>query len=822
MSKKRKQRSTKPDEEFIHGPLRIARYGRHVVFESNWPDGAHTEMIEKAAGDHTEVVKEIDALVQAIAEMVRTLPPDQLLHRAWGEFSVRALKIEAEAEFTTEDAIALRMIDYIQSVIVSVKPAEQQKAELGDEDWKALRQKVEQLFRKLNFDYQICRTAKTKTEDPSYNDDVEEFYYKAQMYWCNVRGARYQNHEIPYLRDMFRPHSAILEELFGLTAEAFVGELAKIWHSLTYGMTDTLVEMESFRNDTLDALKAKLTAEVPESDTSFRELMQKVIVDNGWSERQELISSRFFGLKLFDVAKITSLPQALIDELSWGPGEESGFFADGEFRGWPLRIWPTFKRPFIRLGNRSYCFDLHSLFDGIYRIIQRLVLRLKPEYRETWNKLQQELSEELPIKYFQTLLPGATTHRSVYYRWHAEPGDSEKNWCETDGLLVYDDHLFIIEARAGAFTYTSPANDFPAFIASLRNLVLKPATQGRRFLDYLTSADKVELFDKDHKKVGELTKGTFRQIIICPVTLDPFTEMAAQVQHLRRVGIGVGSHPVWAISLDDLRVYADIFENPLLFLHYVDQRMRAFQSDLIQLDDELDHLGLYFEHNNYALYAEHLRGTSEAKMSFTGYRSEIDKFFRERLLEAATPPPLKQEMPGRLTEIVAFLSNSEKIGRAELSAYLLDLDDDTRKGICDAINTELLAQPTTKRPKPFSSYGEVAITVYCYTELWAHRDANKSLEHARSALLVGTEERRFLLELNYSDNGQLVDIHWQWVDRAGIPAHMLPRLQQTAETLRTTRVAKAKSDRRKIGRNEYCPCGSGKKYKKCCLGRYPQ
>ena len=24
---------------------------------------------------------------------------------------------------------------------------------------------------------------------------------------------------------------------------------------------------------------------------------------------------------------------------------------------------------------------------------------------------------------------------------------------------------------------------------------------------------------------------------------------------------------------------------------------------------------------------------------------------------------------------------------------------------------------------------------------------------------------------------------------------------------------------RKIGRNEPCPCGSGKKYKKCCLGK---
>lgn len=25
----------------------------------------------------------------------------------------------------------------------------------------------------------------------------------------------------------------------------------------------------------------------------------------------------------------------------------------------------------------------------------------------------------------------------------------------------------------------------------------------------------------------------------------------------------------------------------------------------------------------------------------------------------------------------------------------------------------------------------------------------------------------------------------------------------------------------KVGRNDNCPCGSGKKFKKCCLWRYP-
>ena len=442
---------------------------------------------------------------------------------------------------------------------------------------------------------------------------------------------------------MFLPHSAVFRELFGLTAQQFIDELTKIWHALTFGIRNIFEEMETFQQDTMAAVEAKLAAEPPQSNLDLPAFIQIVVAENGWQDRQERVLGRFLGTDLYDVQKVTSLPQALIDELSWGPGEEPDFFAEGEFSGWPLRIWPVFKRPFIRLNDRYYCFDLHGLFDKIYRVMQRIILRLKPDYRETWNGIQQQQSERLPFKYLEQILPGATIYRSVYYRWHANPGAAEKNGCEADGLLVYDDHLFIVEARAGAFTYTSPANDFPAFIASLKNLVLKPATQGQRFLDYLGSAETVSIFDKDHNKVGELRKSDFRQITICPVTLDPFTEIAAQVQHLRKIGIDVGSHAVWALSLDDLRVYADIFENPLWFLHYVDQRMRAFQSDIIQVEDELDHLGLYLKHNNYSLYAEEMRANSDAKINFTGYRSEIDKFFLERLHDPAAPCPLKQE-----------------------------------------------------------------------------------------------------------------------------------------------------------------------------------
>ncbi len=97
----------------------------------------------------------------------------------------------------------------------------------------------------------------------------------------------------------------------------------------------------------------------------LRALFAEVVKENGWEDRQNEILGRFLGTDLFDVQKTTGLPKRFLDELTWCPGEEKDFFAEGEFRGWPLRIWPVFKRPFIRINGRYYCFDLYSLLDNL-------------------------------------------------------------------------------------------------------------------------------------------------------------------------------------------------------------------------------------------------------------------------------------------------------------------------------------------------------------------------------------------------------------------------------------------------------------------------
>jgi len=792
----------------------MARYGRHAVWQSNWSEDGFREAQARAAAHHPVVSAEIDGLVASIAQLVPQLKPERALLRSWWEMADKQIKVESESEMDSENALALRMIDYIQSVIASV-PAEANQREPTEEDWKALTTSVRDLFVKLNTVYPICVTA-TRRGTPGFEIEFEEFRTKAQLCWVNVRGHRHQVHDPIFLREVFLQHSDVLQELFDVTGEEFVEGLTSVWRSLSFGLGDSFLELDAFRQDTLDAVERKLPLLELGDNRDMSELVDEVVLENGWEERRELVFQRAFGLDLFDLKKTTNLPDKLLDELSWRPGEEQDFFALGDQRGWPLRIWPVARRPFLKVDGTYYCFDLWTLFDNIYRVMQRAILRLKPTYSERWKLEQTALSENLPIDYLTKLLPGAKVWRATFYE--GDIANGRTGWCEADALVAYEDHLLIVECRGGAFTYTSPATDFDGYVTSLKNLVLKPATQGKRFRDYLESRDTAPIFDGYKNQIGELRRDDYRHITICPVTLDPFTEIAAQVQHLKKIGVDVGEQPVWAISIDDLRVYADIFSNPLIFLHYIEKRMQAFNSDIVELNDELDHVGLYLRHNDYSAYSEELQGGIFERLLFDGYRSDIDKFFSQRMFNPNFPCPLRQDSHKRFLEIIDILSAQAKPGRAKVASYLLDSAGETRDLISVGIDAELAQQVATHRPKPLSVHGSRSLTVYCWSDHTGPRDATAALAHTRSVLIASGEEAKLLLELQFNGAAAITDVSWEWVTLKDVPVDQVPQLLIAAERLRQRRLAKARAAG-KIGRNDLCPCGSGSKFKKCCLLR---
>lgn len=175
-----------------------------VVGRSNMSN-EQFEMLQEELVDRFPVVcREIDGKISKIVKVVRELSPGELLRRAHWEMAARHINMESESDGDHESVISLRMVDYLQSIIASVEQAKTIASDISDEKWLEIRNLVEDLFSQVNSEYQICRTAYDRKNNPDYDKNFDEYLFKAQLYWCNVRGHRYINHEIPFLTMSFR------------------------------------------------------------------------------------------------------------------------------------------------------------------------------------------------------------------------------------------------------------------------------------------------------------------------------------------------------------------------------------------------------------------------------------------------------------------------------------------------------------------------------------------------------------------------------------------------------------------------------------------
>jgi len=543
--------------------------------------------------------------------------------------------------------------------------------------------------------------------------------------------------------------------------------------------------------------------------------MQKIVKEKGWEKRHNSIVGRCFYLDLFDLQKVTNLPKELLHELSWKPGEETSFLAPGEFAGWPLRLCPIKIRPFLCVDDRYYCFDLINLMDDLYRIIERLIIRLKPSYRDKWNRRQKAISESLPFKFFDRLLPNNKTYRSVHYE--CITNSSGKKECETDGIIIYDDHLIVVEIKAGVFTSQPPTTSFFDYIKSIKHLIEKPATQAKRFIDHLQSSYQVSIYDSNTKELVVLKKEQFRHITACVVTLDNLTHLAAQANKLGAMNIKI-DEPAWCMSIDDLRVYADIFDSPVIFTHFLEERKRATKSTALSIVSELDHLGLYLNHNRYVTYAENLSTSSGiGHLNFLAYRKELDIYYHRLIVDPQNAIKPKQKyLDGYLKEIAELIGLQGKDGRCKAASYLLDTTEDIRRELNRSIQKALLRQSQIKRIIPLSLSGTKNITVFCLMPDISWPSISWMRDYTWQRILIGNENTRMMLIVEFDKKNKAINVEFAFLSQKEISQKHQANLEQMIKIKSDQAVQRILAEKGKINRNEPCPCGSGKKYKKCC------
>jgi hypothetical protein len=759
------------------------------------------------------LLKEMEGTAAKIRSLITNMPPEDLLGYIYSQLMMSGsgvISSERDPD-TAKDTLGEMqfLLEYVHAVLASdtaPNMVELDEAKCGE---------LFILSRKLREQAMVFAMASSaNTEKKDFGANTADIEFHAKSAWVILRGNRYQVLEGEFYRYVLAPHEDVLKDIYGVGAT----EIAE-------GFQDMANATRTGQANAIEGMMKQF-----EAATSFAVKQGKALEDvmEGWVA-ENIVQSQAAGVPFDDmfrggitnVSRHTKLPQTLLADLAYQRGEDTEFFAEGDFAGTPYRTLPARKKPLIQLGSDYYAVDPCFTRDAGYRALLFNLLQRKPDYKEPFKDRQKVMSEAAFPDILANQLSGATVYQEVYYK---DP--VTKQWAENDTLVLSDDVLYLVEAKAGAAaTVASPELDFKRHAQSIKDLILKAYKQCERFFNYLGSADEVPLFyliDGKYEECGRIRRSDYRVMVPIGLTVESFSPFSTFCKELPQVKPLLGKHGFISMSIDDLFVLKRILPTPGVFSHYMEVRQAVVSMRRAHLFDEFDHLGAYITKNRFDQdIADQSKGDESTLIIWDGMSDVIDKAFEGEQWEANPMPT--QEFPDVVLKLLAALDTSRAPGWLSVESLIRNFGEEARNDFAKYLSK--LSETINQYPARHFTFGGEGQPIFVWMQNSEHQTEWKKINDKASAAAIC---------INASDlMGVLVNVDARGSFEAAQHFKVNVPSERTEENSLIFDDAKRMSQRikkvnppskeitlkpkhtQRVGRNKPCPCGNGKKYKKC-------
>jgi hypothetical protein len=383
---------------------------------------------------------------------------------------------------------------------------------------------------------------------------------------------------------------------------------------------------------------------------------------------------------------------------------------------------------------------------------------------------------------------------------------------EIDVLVVFGNRAIVLQAKSKRLTLESrKGNDF-----QLRDDFKKSIQDSyeQAFKCAKLLSDPNYLLKDAHANSIQISNSLKDIYILCLVS-DHYPALSFQARQFLRHQTTAAISPPFVLDVFTLDIMAEMLESPLRLLSYIDRRTKYH--DYITASHESIILSYHLSKNLWIDSGATLFLTDDVS-------TELDIAMlvrREGLPGNRTPDGLLTRFVsttyGHIVEAIEAQRDPSTI---DLGYDLLMLSEDAVTRINSAID-EVVRRTQFDGEGHDTSIslgdGECGLTVHCNDDLVeiarqnleSHCRKRKYAHHSTRwhGICIAPKNRvlRFGLSLNF-----------EWKQSNSMDAIT----QGMATTANSSGHAKLLSSaNRKIGRNEACPCGSGKKFKRCCLTR---
>ena len=458
-------------------------------------------------------------------------------------------------------------------------------------------------------------------------------------------------------------------------------------------------------------------------------------------------------------------------------------------------------RPLIRRDNRSFILLLrNSLVEALYESPFYWMYEDK-KYKDIAMQNRGRFTEEFCRERLELVFGKEHVHSNVTI------GKSKGvRLGEIDVLVLFADRAIVLQAKSKQLTLEARKGNERKIRDDFKQAIQNSYDQAYRCAEYLAGGG-YRLRNKDGRKVT--TPHDLKKIYIVCVISDHYPALNRQVEQFLAYQNTETITAPFVMDVFTLDTVTEMLPSPLRLLNYVDRRTKYI--DIMRADSELTVLSDHLKNN---LWFE--EGEDEVVL-LEGLSADLDIAMtvrREGVPGERTPDGVLtrfEHTPFGL--ILRKLEKSSDPDSIALGFMLLSLGEELINKINRQIKKllDLVKKDGSGRSAVIEiSEGSTGLVIYC---------GHKPISEAVSKLRERCERHKYAEKANSwfgiclsPGDGMLrrvvsLDYKWEWnADMEDGTQRYFS--QGSPNDLRSTN---------KVGRNERCPCGSGLKYKKCCL-----
>lgn len=387
---------------------------------------------------------------------------------------------------------------------------------------------------------------------------------------------------------------------------------------------------------------------------------------------------------------------------------------------------------------------------------------------------------------------------------------------EIDVLVVWGDRAIVVQAKSKRLTLEARKGNDQVIRDDFKKSIQDAYDQAEECAQCLGDK-RFTLSAADGREV--VLPYELREIYVFCVVSDHYPALSFQARQFLKTATVPRVQPPLVMDVFTLDAMAEMLQSPLHFLSYVNRR--ANYADRVTASQELTILAYHLTQN---LWIEPDVDGVHLGDDFSAGLDIAMAVRRTGVAGSATPDGILTRFDGTtLGRIAKEIEARPEPATIDLGFLLLTLSEDTVYNASRAIDRLAARARTDGKHHDFTlGFGtsETGLTVHCnddpvgiaVSQLQSHCEHRKYKEKANSWFGLCMSPKgpnvRFGISLSYPwAQNEAMDEATRDMRAPLPPAEAFKALFQGT------------SRRKKIGRNEPCHCGSGRKYKKCCLDK---